>query len=196
VSELRHLHIDAYKDRYHLRSFVETGVHMGNGLEYALALGFAPCLSCDIMPQYVAAARERFGDDVSVMLSDSLWFLRSLPAGIGPSLFWLDAHFPKHYDLDIPESADNRYPIMQEIGIIKQRQDYAQGVIIVDDLIVLRDSPRWNEGEICDYFQVGDFTFKELLMSLVDTHTAEIDLQQEGTVRFLPRRPLGWEDAR
>lgn len=193
MSELRHLHIGTYKERYHLRSFVETGTHMGNGLDHAISLGFNPCYSCDIMPHFAKPAQARFSGKAHIFNGDSLAFLRWLPAGIGPSLYWLDAHFPKHYEPEAVENSMNRYPIMHEIEIIKERADFARDVIIVDDLIVLRDSPRWNEGEVCAYWHVSDFTFKDLIMSLSKTHTAELDLQQEGTVRFLPRRPLGWD---
>jgi len=193
MSELRHLHIDRYIRRYGIRSFVETGTNNGQGLEYALTLD--PPLkrfdTCDLLPQFAGPASERWKDDkrVHIVCADSLTFLRQLPLWIGPSLYWLDAHQPWCYDQSIVETDETKFPVMREIAIIKERPCYEQDVIILDDLIALRESPRWHAGEIAEYFQIQSFTFRDLLWSLNDTHTAEIDLQQEGTVRFLPRRP-------
>jgi hypothetical protein len=83
-----------------------------------------------------------------------LTFLKDLPLWIGPSLFWLDAHQPHFYDQSIADTEETKFPIMQEIAIIKERPCYEQDVIIVDDLIALTDSPRWHAGEIPEYFHI------------------------------------------
>lgn len=74
------------------RVFIETGTHVGDGVQAALDAGFKKIRSCDLDIERV---RARFALDAYVWLceSDSCSFLSGqLQAIHEPAIFWLDAH--------------------------------------------------------------------------------------------------------
>jgi len=189
MSTLKHCRVPSKMRRFGLRTFIETGCERGDGLEYALSVGFEQLHSCDIVGRHVAEARERYRDVsfLSITHADSLTFLENLPPwDIGPCFYWLDAHQPAHYDPSIEENERNKFPILHELELIRRRPGFARDVIMIDDLIAIKSSPRWHAGEIHEYFHV-DLDFQALLESMAQTHVAEIDLAMEGTLTFLPR---------
>lgn len=190
MSELCNLPVRELKEHFGLRSFVETGTHEGKGLDFAIEIGFEQYHSCDIVQKYAEPAFYKYGGNqgsVQIFHGDSLAFLRQLPQGIGPTLFWLDAHQPWAYDHEIAETYLNKFPVLFELELIRQRPGYERDVILMDDLIVIQGSPRWHEGEVCDYFQVRDIDWPRLVGYLAETHVAEVNLGQEGILMFLPK---------
>lgn len=189
MSTLKNMPIAGLKRRFELRSFVETGTFEGDGLRFALSLGFERCFSCDIVEKWAHAAEREHAsagrDNVYVFHSDSLSFLRTLPNGIGPSLFWLDAHQPAIYGGH--ETRENKFPVLAELDIIRQRSDAGRDVVIVDDLIVIEGSPRWHKGEVCEELQVRDVSWETLFHFLDGTHDAEYCDGMEGYLVFTPK---------
>ncbi len=75
--------------------FVETGTHVGSGIQSALDAGFCEIWSCDLPGPNNAFVGERFMDNPKVhhVVQDSRCFLAELmPQVRVPCLFWLDAH--------------------------------------------------------------------------------------------------------
>ena len=77
------------------KNFVETGTHLGNGVQYALDNGFDEVLSCEMMQDRYQHCMDRFKDNDNV----SLWlgksddcFSEMVSKLTEKSCFWLDAH--------------------------------------------------------------------------------------------------------
>jgi hypothetical protein len=192
MSTLRHLPVKQWKDKFNLISFVETGTFEGDGIRAALNFGFKRCFSCDLKMDFAIRAAQEFSDvsRVSIVHSDSLNFLVALPFGIGPVFYWLDAHQPGFYGCE--ETYKNKFPVVEEIEVIKHRPGFERDVIVVDDLIVIKGSPRFHENEINDYFHI-DGVWDRLYHSLDMTHDVEISLQMEGYLVFTPKISLNPE---
>jgi hypothetical protein len=106
--------------------FIETGTHMGDGVQLALNLGFEAIYSIEKNKEYFAQASRRFDSNerpyyekVHLYLGNSVEVLQKiLPIVIWEPInitFWLDAH------LDPSEEDDTKQtPIMQELEIIKK----------------------------------------------------------------------------
>lgn len=188
MSTFKHLKIKPLMEQYGLRTFVETGVLDGDGIQAALDFGFQYAFSCDLYERYALPAAERFQNDPRVRVSwcDSKIFMEALPLMIGPCLFWLDAHHPHFYGT-VPETDENKFPVMLEIEYIKTRRDYKKDVILIDDLIVIPGSPRFHQDEVNEYYHVTSFQWEELLHCLDETHDTEYWPGMEGVLVFKPK---------
>ena len=134
--------------KHALTSFVESGTLYGDGLAYAARFNFLELHSIEIVSSLVEAARKRFiGDkrieihsgasvDILPILVDEL---------LGPTLFWLDGHFPggdaRIADLDAEKDQSTRLPLRSELEIIAAKRASAKDYIICDDLWLYEDGP-------------------------------------------------------
>lgn len=112
--------------------FVETGSHVGNGIEVAINSGFNKIISIELSEKYYGICKERFINniEVSLVLGDAELVLSDVINKIDDKItFWLDGHdsggdtaFGLHGD-----------PIYQELDIIKNHK-IKDHTIIVDDI--------------------------------------------------------------
>jgi hypothetical protein len=156
-------------------NFIETGCYLGEGLDAAQG-HFSNYYSCDISLKYFEHCRRRF-PSVKLSYSTSDWFLlRLLYTLYEPSLFWLDAHYPAQYDKSVIESEEIRFPLLDELYLIKRfKHFYEYDIIICDDLRVVQsdDNPvRGNVGDnnLKERHFVNDVKFKEYTDVLAGTH--------------------------
>lgn len=193
MSSIRDFEIGALKQRYGLSTFVETGCYRGDGIAAALEVGFERAFSCDISHEFVRQCRDRFqGDDsVTIFELESLAFLRQvLPSLSGPTLFWLDAHFPHVYGLDQFESSIGKFPLPAEIALIATlKPDVGWDVVVADDLRVIADSrnPRWRPGELPEELVVRNLSITELFQPLAPSHELMVDHRAEGALILTPK---------
>jgi hypothetical protein len=187
MSTLRHLPVLDLKEHFKLTTFVETGTFEGDGLQHAVDCGFDLCFSCDLCEEFVVKANERFAKEATVYISamDSVSFLKTIPECAGPRLYWLDAHQPSLYGLE--ETEATRFPVIQELEVIKQRKGFERDVIMIDDLIVIQGSPRWHEGEVCKELQIKNVDWNILSTFFIDTHDVMVFSNMEGILLFTPR---------
>lgn len=183
-----------YKDRFALETFVETGCYRGDGLLQARNIGFdqSNLYSCDVQEEAVTLCRETF-PQATIDQVDSIAFLIGLlPKIQGPTLFWLDAHFPeKHGGTDQPHT---KMPLFQELELIKTlKPNLARDVIICDDIHILADpaNPTYRRekipAEVADYyFTTADW--QALTQTFADTHEfVALDSAGGGVGIFYPR---------
>lgn len=186
--------LKGFLETYGLSTFVETGCFEGDGIAAALTAGFHDARSCDIDMKRIEHCRRRFFGQAEVVLRHGAsWQVLSdlMPALNSLTLFWLDAHYPKFYDLPELETPRTRFPIQLELTqIFSMRQGAAGDVILVDDMRVINalDNPRWSPGEVSDYFRIDGLTIDELTSPFSKSHVATIDCQQEGLLVLTPNQ--------
>lgn len=81
--------------KYKSDIFIETGTHMGYGIERALDLGYEKIFSIEIMEGYYSGSVEKFQYDENVFLyyGDSAMHLLEILKRVNKrATFWLDAH--------------------------------------------------------------------------------------------------------
>ena len=161
-----------FKILYNLINFVETGCYRGDGLQHAIDIGFmeSELNSCDIRQEAVDSCLKRFPTS-NLFTGDSLDFMHQLlPTLHGPTLFWLDAHYPEHYG--VKSASDlQKMPMFEEINIIKKlKSNFKDDVIICDDLHVIMDAnnPHCNK-QLEDYFKINT-SWVDFTTMLSDTH--------------------------
>jgi hypothetical protein len=105
--------------------FVETGTHLGHGVQYALDHGFEQILSCEFMSDRHEHCMKRFekNDNVSLYLGTSLDCIPKMLKVINDkSCFWLDAH-----------DEGGGVPTFEELELIKNHS-IKNHTIIIDDI--------------------------------------------------------------
>jgi hypothetical protein len=66
----------------------------------------------------------------------------------------------------------------------------ADRVILIDDLIVIQDSPRWHKDEVADYFQIRDFRFEDMVEMMAANRSYQNNVEVVNTARQLMMRTL------
>jgi len=110
---VKRLVLAAYRKRYGLTRFIETGTHLGDTLAYIAQQNNVHATSIELNDAYYQAAKQRFVSypNVTILQGDSGKLLpeqvRQLHA---PALFWLDGHYSGDNtgkgELDTPVSAE------------------------------------------------------------------------------------------
>ncbi len=189
MTQLRHLNIKGFKDKYNLSNFYETGCWHGDGIQEALNAGFSEIRSCDVGINYVRECKERFKNNSNVYIhhENSLVFLWAFQSEKLPSLFWLDAHFPVDYGTDITEEK-YRLPLLTELEFLRDEWDISKSVIICDDIRNLRSvmNPRYRENELHERF-ILDVDWEYFVHILDKTHNVSINEHYDGIAYFTPK---------
>ena len=192
MSSIREFDIGALRERFGLNTFVETGCFQGDGIAVALEVGFERVFSCDISPEFVQRCRSRFqgNDSITVLQLSSLAFLKQVLSALsGPTLFWLDAHFPHVFGLDELERSVGRFPLPEELATIAAlKADVVSDVVVADDLRVIEDPQnlRWRAGELPEELIVRDLTITELVQLFAVSHELALDPRAEGALVLTP----------
>ena len=117
--------MNSVKHIIHCKNFVETGTHLGNGVQYALDHGFEEILSCEMMEDRYQHCMNRFkdNDNVSLWLGKSdVCFSEMVNKITEKSCFWLDAH-----------AEGGGVPTFEELDVIKTN-NIKDHTIIIDDI--------------------------------------------------------------
>jgi len=107
--------------------FVETGTHLGHGVQYALDHGFEQILSCEFMEDRYQHCMKRFenNDNVSLYCGNSLKCIPKMLESIdNKTCFWLDAH-----------DEGGGVPTFEELEMIKNHK-IKNHTIVIDDIPV------------------------------------------------------------
>lgn len=105
--------LSAYRKRYGLAQFIETGTHLGDTLAYIAQQKTVHATSIELDETYYRSAKQRFVryPNVTVLQGDSGKLLPDLVRQLqSPALFWLDGHYSggdtAKGELDTPVSAE------------------------------------------------------------------------------------------
>lgn len=115
--------------RFKHRTFIETGMHRGDGIQAALDAGFEEIFSCDVSPFAFGWCCHRFKDVrdvVNLHLQDSRVFLDTEMRGLAkePATFWLDSHYcggngeVEGWGVHDTAGAEEDHPLLAELAII------------------------------------------------------------------------------
>jgi hypothetical protein len=195
MGTLTHFRIDMMRKRHGLVSFVETGTGDGAAVAQALTSGFLVVHSVEIMDELVEAARRKFKDTCAkIWRGDSRtvlpYVLRELPEG--PTLFWLDAHFPGA-DYGMGDYADEqevakRLPLADEIALIHKHRPAARDVLLIDDARIYQPGP-YSGGQLPpDWPPLRGVTrsLDFVRDAYRATHGVVVDYAQQGYVMVVP----------
>ena len=114
------------------RIFVETGSHIGDGIQLAIDAKFETIISIEILEVFHNICVERFksNNNVKLYIGDSSEMLWEIVKDINKTItFWLDGHYPSE---KIPKG---KYlsPLIQELDHI-QRHPIKLHTILIDDM--------------------------------------------------------------
>lgn len=162
MGSLRYFDLSNYIFLYDISYIVETGTHLGDGVDYALNFNVEKVISFEIYEELHAKCVERFKDNfkVELLCEDSSTGLEKLldreDVKRKNCLFFLDAHFPGA-DAGISEyntekNADINLPLKRELMAIAKRKNN-RDVIIIDDLRLFED---------CEGIKSVDQHFKDI----------------------------------
>lgn len=143
---LRRFDLAYLRERFGLKSFVETGTGEGKSIPYAAESGFEVVHSIEIEPALVDLARTKY-PWAHIHCGDSAEKLAEILPTLGeePALFWLDAHFPGaetgHHKYHEEENVERRLPLEREVRLIAEARKGVRDVILIDDARIYQPGP-------------------------------------------------------
>jgi hypothetical protein len=121
--------ISSLKQGFGIRTFVETGTHLGATAHWASEL-FESVVTVEMSEHYYRLAVERYGGNprIKFIQGDSRVSLeKTIPGLAPPILFWLDAHWSGGETAGVEAAC----PLLEELGVINRAAGDA--FILIDD---------------------------------------------------------------
>lgn len=169
---VKRMMLSAYRKRYGLSNFIETGTYMGDTLAYVARKRSVSVTSIEVDEAYYQAAKKRFSNyqNVTLLLGDSGKLLPKLVSQLqAPALFWLDGHYSGgdtgRGELDTPVSAELEVILASPIK---------GHVILIDDA-------RCFDG-------TNDYPFLDKLLEIVRRQNAYSIEVSTDIIRLVPNR--------
>jgi len=165
--DIKMFYVNRTLNDFGLRSFVESGTSFGDGVAAVLPnVDLVHTIEAWDHAYQFSSNRFKGNDNVVLHFGDSAELLPGILAGIGPSVFWLDAH----YSGDGTAQLEKDTPIVAELEAIAASKDASFHCIVIDDARgfgVWKDYPTVEEmKELChklfpthDFFLEGDEIF-------------------------------------
>jgi hypothetical protein len=128
--ELKQSVIEYYRNKYSLKTFVETGTYLGKMIEVQ-SLFFKKCYSIELSEALYDKAVIKFSnmDSVTLLQGDSGERLPEVVSGLSDSsLFWLDGHYSEGFTA----KGTLNTPVIKELKTILSDTRFNH-VILVDD---------------------------------------------------------------
>ena len=180
------------KQKYKLSVFVQTGTHIGDGIESVIPFNFQQYYSIQCLDTFHSISSNRFKDNQQIHI------IRGFSENVLPDilnkiskqrgiLFWLDAHLPDYYQHVNKDIYDDtvRFPVEKEFEIISKIDN--PFVIIMDDLGMYIQGQfqrqRFPENMRSNTNQLID-TIKELFNI---THQILLNYEASGYVLIIPK---------
>lgn len=193
---MAHIHqiinVENIINKYNIVNFIETGTGMGETLDYVSNCNFKSIQSCEIERDQYNMLKQKYKDDrIRLWCGDSTnMLITMLKNTSGPSLIFLDAHFPGTgyvRDSFIQTSDINTLPLEDELNILKSYKYLNKSVIVVDDLRIYEDR-EYSGGKWEDRIKVvGELDSNFIYTILSDTHDYSVNLAHQGSVIYTPR---------
>lgn len=160
MGTIKRFDLSELKSISNITTFIETGTHLGDGVEYALQFGFDKIISIEIDEELVNLAKDKFKNhpSVTILQGNSFTVLETILPNITDNiLFWLDAHFPgadlrkKSYNEE--KDLDIRLPFERELKLIYETRKQCDDIIIADDLWLYEDENLTECGNLTEHFK-------------------------------------------
>jgi hypothetical protein len=180
------------KEKYNLKYFIETGTGMGETIDNILNYGFELIQSCEIEKTQFEELKNKYQQkNLLIHFGKSSDTLPKMLNNIdGPSLIFLDAHFPgqgyvRNEFISEKYTIDEIIPLENEFNILKTYKYISDSVIVVDDLRIYKkgnySKGDWENGR--EMLQNPNYSFLE---DLNDTHIKIESEIEQGCVIFYP----------
>lgn len=118
-------------ERYLNPVFIETGSHIGDGIQQALNAGFQKVFSIELVPEYYQRCIKRFqgNEKVKIFEGASIYHLPRILHGMQEKCtFWLDSH---NFSPENPQSM-----IIEELAIIATHFRKNHTILIDDNRLI------------------------------------------------------------
>ena len=219
MGNLKKHDVNVFIDRYDLANYVETGTGAAECLQYAMCCKFKNFYSVEIHEEVYKTANNILNQFVtknkavlSTELKDVKLLLGSSEEKIpeilekleGPTMFFLDAHFPgadfRHARYDAIEDDSVRMPLSVELKAIVKNRDISKDVFIIDDLWLYEEGAyeagsfnahmqRYFATEKYDAQKIkGSQTSEFIYKLLSETHNVTKDMRDQGYLIFTPKK--------
>ncbi|MCB0413002.1 MAG: hypothetical protein KDD50_01630 [Bdellovibrionales bacterium] len=191
---IRHFDLKKFKTNYGLKHFFETGSFKGEGIKHARKFDFEKIWSSEIMDEYVQLCQDRFAEDsrVKIYKGTSADIITNEVSKLdGPTLFWLDAHFPgadgglREYDEE--KDFHLKFPLQREIELIAKVRLGQKDVFIIDDLWIY-DESEFQSGYLPEYITPPkDRSIDFIIENFGNTHHIIRCYDHEGYIILIPK---------
>lgn len=205
MGNLFKLDIKPVLEKFNIKNFIETGTLYGDCIKNVLYTGhnFDKIYTIEIVEILAESAGLQFGDNktVSVINSNSVdglvqIFDKELK---GPTMFWLDAHFPGvdsgHNNMNMND--EHNMPLKEELELIKKHRSNCNDVIIMDDMWIFKDFPELpvtfdqhmiNHGRTLRRSHLTNEDSIDWITDMFkDTHTSKTVLIDQGFLILFPK---------
>jgi hypothetical protein len=187
------INIKEIKQKYNLNNFIETGTGMGETIDDILNYNFFSIQSCEIEPiQFEKLNNKYTQPNVKIYLGKSSDSLPKMLNNVdGPSLIFLDAHFPgqgyvRNTFVEDSYTIEEIIPLETELNILKNHKYINECVIVIDDLRIYKKGNYikgdWEEGR--EILKNPNYDFLDLLN---DTHIKIESEIEQGCVFYYPK---------
>lgn len=194
MGSLQRFDLKKYIKSYNVPVLFETGTFKGNGIKCALEAGFEKVFSTEIMDEYVELNQRQFRENknVTILKGNSSELLDEHIFQIKENIFfWLDAHYPGadggllDYNSDFADSI--KYPLENELRIIKKHRPTKEDVILIDDLRLYEEGD-YDFGNIPpDMKKPEDFTIDFVYDLFSDSHHIIKLYNDHGYLLLIPK---------
>jgi hypothetical protein len=194
MGSLQRFDLKKYIKAYNVSVLFETGAFKGNGIRHALEAGFEKVISTEIMDEFVELNQNQFRQykNVTILKGNSSELLDKHIFQIKENtFFWLDAHYPGadggllDYNSDFDDSI--KYPLENELRIIKKHRPTKEDVILIDDLRLYEEGD-YDFGNIpADARKPENFTIDFVYDLFSDSHHIIKLYNDHGYLLLLPK---------
>lgn len=190
MGSLKYHDVHMLRREFGLDLFAETGTHEGFGTMEALSHNFSRAISIESNPELLAAAHKRISEVYhperfslrAIASPDGVdWILEQLDA---PTLWWLDAHFPRLYE--DPATGDE-LPLLGEVTKIV-RAGRTKDVILADDMQIWLETSHPFPAELA-HMRGRHEEIARVVSLLEPTHMVYICREVSGFLLATPRCP-------
>jgi len=192
MGNIAYHNIGDYITNFNLKNYVETGTGVGDCLSHAHQFPFENYHSIEIFNELYLKAVDKFKSNTNckIHLGNSFDVLPIvLPQLSGPTLFFLDAHFPgsdfgfNSYDSE--KDYNTRLPLEKELEVIKNNKETSEDVFIIDDLRIYEDGP-FKTGNWVDRARLGGNGIDFIYKNFESTHNIIKDYGDQGYIILTP----------
>lgn len=191
MGRLAHFDIEKLIKDFDLSVFIETGTAYGDGLSFAAQFNFNKLYSIEYSKELFDICCNKFTDNrINLINWDSkngLEFVLKEENELNNNiLFWLDSHFhlaPITGNEETFNAGEEelRYPLQDELDLIKKYRINCKDIIIIDDLRIYENGP-YECGNLPEFINKP----KNKLNYHIDGYKEMRDYNNEGYLILMP----------
>jgi hypothetical protein len=186
--------INSIITEFNIENYIETGTGAGICLSHMIPFNLKQYHTIEIHSTLYDLAKEKFKDYSNCNLhfgESSEKLVDALKDTNGPTLFFLDAHFPGadfgYAQHDSEKDYNIRLPLENELKIISDNKDTSKDVLILDDLRIYEDGP-FEDGNWVDRKRIGGEGIEFIYNLFEKSHDISKDYRDQGYILLFPKK--------